>query len=69
MMIRVVLLFLIVVLVLGMIGKLRLPQTGRRGPRPAVEATRKCPDCDAYVLGQHPAPCERPDCRYRSADG
>lgn len=36
-------------------------------PARAVEATRACPDCGAYVLARHPKPCARPDCRYRPA--
>ena len=61
-MLRAVLLFLIVVAVLGAVGKWRLP----RPPRgPAVEAARKCSVCGAYVVGPRPEPCARADCRFR----
>jgi hypothetical protein len=66
-MIRIVLVFLVVVLILGWIGKWRLPRVPQRRPGPAVQSARKCPDCDAYVLGSHPEPCARPDCRFRRA--
>ncbi len=66
MMLRAVLLFLVVVLVLGMVGKLRLPKVPPRRRRPEVESARKCPDCDAYVIGAPPEPCARADCRYRT---
>lgn len=38
-----------------------------RPPSPAVEATRACPDCGAYVLARNPKPCARPACRYRQS--
>lgn len=38
-----------------------------RTPAPAVEATRPCPDCGAYVLARNPKPCNRADCRYRTS--
>ena len=65
-MLRVVLVFLVVLAVLGMVGKWIRPALGRRPPPPPVEQAHKCPDCDAYVLGPEPAPCERPECRYRA---
>ena len=65
-MLRAVVLFLLVTVILGVIGKWRLPGLPKRRPGPAVEVARKCPDCDAYVLGAKPAPCARPDCRFRS---
>jgi hypothetical protein len=62
-MVKAVLLFLIVIAVLGMFGKWRLPKQLPRGPRrPAVEAARKCPVCGAYGVGEARAPCTRPDC-------
>ena len=61
---RVVLILIAVALLMAMIGKLRLP---KRPERPAVQSARKCPDCSAYVVGSHPEPCGRADCRYRTA--
>ena len=65
MIIRVVLLFLIVIVVLGMIGKWRLPRLPRRKPGTAVEAARKCSVCGAYAIGAKPAPCARETCPHR----
>ena len=53
MLIRIVLLFLIVIVALGMFGKLRLP--GRK-PLDRLDA-RKCPACGTYRIGKGPCPC------------
>ncbi len=50
-----------------MIGKLRAPRVPPGPAKPAVQAARKCPLCDAYVLGTNPSPCARDDCRFRRA--
>ena len=62
---RAVMLLVAVVLLLAMIGKWTTPRVPPRRSGPTVELARKCPDCDAYVLGSRPTPCERADCRFR----
>lgn len=63
--IRIILIFLVVMLVLGMIGKWRLPRVPRRKPGTAIEPARKCVACGAYTVGKERAPCTRPDCPAR----
>ncbi len=65
MIVRVVLIFLIVMIVLGMIGKWRLPSLPKRRKGTAIEAARKCSVCGAYAIGAHPAPCARETCPHR----
>ena len=65
MIVRAALLLLVALLVLGVINKWRRAQLSRREPPPRVQAARKCPACDAYVLGNDPEPCARPDCHFR----
>jgi hypothetical protein len=57
MLIKVVLLFLIAMLVLGMFGKLRAPKLPKFGKRKRMEQARKCPDCGSYIIGDGPCPC------------
>jgi hypothetical protein len=66
MIVRLALLLLALLLVLAMLGRWRR-RVGRRPPAPPIEAARRCPDCDAYVVGSRPDPCARPDCRFRTA--
>lgn len=63
MMVKAVVLFLLVMLVLGMIGKLRLPRLTRRKPGTAIEPARKCAVCGAFAIGG--TPCARSDCPTR----
>ena len=62
---RAVILLIAVSLLVAMIGKLRAPRVPPGPAKPAVQAARKCPVCDAYVLGSNPSPCARDDCRFR----
>lgn len=64
---RALLLLVGVILLLAVVGKLQRPRVPPGPARPEVQSARKCPDCDAYVLGPDPAPCTRPDCRFRRA--
>lgn len=57
MLIKVVVLFLIGMLVLGMFGKLRRPKLPGIRRRKQVQEARKCPDCGSYVIGDGPCPC------------
>ncbi|MBD3625481.1 MAG: hypothetical protein HUJ24_08905 [Rhodobacteraceae bacterium] len=59
MIVRAVLLFLIVIAVMGMFGRLRLPRLPRRGAGRALPKARKCPDCGAVIPGKGPCPCHR----------
>lgn len=65
MIVRLVLLFLIVMLVLGMIGKWRLPRVSRRKTGTAIEPASKCPTCGTYRVGTAPPTCGREDCPTR----
>jgi hypothetical protein len=57
------LLLLALVLAFGLAGKLLGGGGARAGkPRPPIEVARKCPRCDAYVLGSEAGSCGRPDC-------
>ena len=57
MLIKVVVLFLIGMLILGMFGKLRAPKLPGLGRRKRMEQARKCPDCNSYIIGDGPCPC------------
>ncbi|MBD3803030.1 hypothetical protein BMG00_05395 [Thioclava marina] len=46
-------LFLVVMAVLAMFGKLRLP--GRKGP---ARVSDRCPDCGRPKIGRGPCPCK-----------
>ncbi|WP_198014471.1 hypothetical protein [Salipiger mucosus] len=48
---KIVAIFLVVVAVMGMFGKLRLP--GRE-----KLSNVKCPDCGRYRIGKGPCPCK-----------
>ena len=53
MLLRVVLLFLVLMALLGMFGKMRLPKP------PDIRRLngRKCPKCGTYRIGSGPCPC------------
>ena len=57
MLVKIVSLFLIGMLVLAMVGKLRIPgrKPGNRLARP-----RKCPKCGNFRIGKGPCACENP---------
>ena len=57
MLIKVVSLFLIAMLVLGMFGKLRLPKRPRFKRRDKIGTASKCPRCGAFNPGKGPCPC------------
>jgi hypothetical protein len=67
-MIQAVLLFLLLIVVLGMGGKLlnwlRLPQ--KRSPPRSLEQASRCPVCKSFVVGRAPASCAREACPYRT---
>jgi len=67
MIVRLALLLLAVILVLGVVKRLGKRRVGRPPAPPPIEAARRCPDCDAYVVGDRPEPCARPDCRFGAA--
>ncbi len=56
-MIRIALLFLIVMALIGLLGKLRMPKIGRRKPGNAIEPARKCPKCGTYLIGDAECDC------------
>lgn len=66
MLIRVVVLFLLFMVVMGMVQKALRPKRriGAGAKRNALDAMR-CPQCKRINLTSKPTPCERPDCGYR----
>ncbi len=58
MLIRVILLFLLAMLILGMVQKVLRP---KRRDTPALDRLR-CPTCGRIHASNPPAPCARPDC-------
>ncbi len=63
-MVKAVLVFLAVILILGMIGKWRLPSLPRKRGT-AVTSARKCPTCGVYAVRDAAKPCGRADCPLR----
>nr|WP_083834618.1 hypothetical protein [Oceanicola sp. S124] len=61
MILKVVILFLAVMAVLAMFGKLRVP--GRPAPR---RPGGKCPKCGRHRIGKGPCPCSGPQKTNRS---
>ena len=57
-MVKVVTLFLIALMVLGMLGRLKMPKLGRRKGRGKVAEARKCPDCGSYILSDGDCGCK-----------
>jgi hypothetical protein len=65
MIVRAAVLLLLLLVVLVALGRWR--RIAHRPAPPPIEAARRCPDCDAYVIGPRPEPCARPGCRFRTA--
>ncbi len=63
-MIQAVLLFLVVMLALGVFGKLRNPRVRPPGRKPTLTTALRCETCGDYVVTARPASCGRPDCPY-----
>ncbi len=59
-MMKVVSLFLVVMAVLALFGRLRVPKVGARKKPKAID-TRKCPECGAFIVGKGPCPCTSRD--------
>nr|WP_114965445.1 hypothetical protein [Alkalilacustris brevis] len=57
MILKIVSLFLIVMLVLGMFGKLRLPRIGRPRDQGRLGRPGKCPRCGKFLLGGAKCTC------------
>lgn len=57
MILKIVSLFLIVMLVLGMFGKLRLPRIGRPRDPNRLGRPGKCPECGKFLLGGTKCTC------------
>ncbi len=66
MLLRIVVLFLLFMVVMAMIQKALRPggRLGGGGRMKTIDRLR-CPTCKRVNLNANPAPCERPDCRYR----
>jgi hypothetical protein len=62
-MIRIVLLFLVLMAVIGVLGKLRRPSVGRQTATKGIVPAHKCSQCGTYLTGE--ANC---DCTARSSE-
>ena len=49
-MVKVVTFFLIGMIILAMLGRLRLPKFGSRNGKTRIRDARKCPKCGSYIL-------------------
>ena len=49
-MVKVVTFFLIAMVILAMMGRLRFPKFGSRGGKGRIKDARKCPKCGSYIL-------------------
>jgi len=58
MIIKIVAFFLVFMMVLGMLGKLRLPHR-RSGGQGRLSKPHKCRRCGRFVIGSGPCSCER----------
>lgn len=56
-MIRIALLFLVLMALIGLLGKLRKPSLPGRKRENAIEPARKCPRCGTYLIGDAECPC------------
>ena len=65
MIVRAALLLVVLLIVLAALGRWR--RIAQRPAPPPIESARRCPVCDAWVVGPRPEPCARPDCRFRPA--
>lgn len=63
-MIQAVLLFLVVIVLLGMLGKWRKPRVPPPSQDPAIKSALRCKTCGDYVVHERPAACGRPDCPH-----
>ena len=61
MIVKIVTLFLVVIAVLGMFGRLRLPKIGQLKQK---RVPTKCPACGRPRIGNSNAPCDRSDCPF-----
>lgn len=57
-MVKAVTLFLIVMIILGIFGKLRMPRLPGIGRKKGIADARKCKRCGGYILGEGPCACE-----------
>ncbi len=60
MILKIISLFLIFMVVLGMFGKLRFPGSGRLSGRLGqgkLSRPKKCPDCGRFLIGGGPCGC------------
>ena len=56
-MIKVVTIFLIVILILGLFGRLKFPHLPKSRKRNRIADARKCKTCGSYIIGEGPCPC------------
>jgi len=56
-MVKVVSFFLIGIMVLALLGKLRMPKLPIIKKRKAVQTAEKCSKCGAYKIGSKPCNC------------
>jgi len=65
MLLRATILFLLFIIVMAMIQKALRPGGRNKLSRPQGLDRLRCPTCKRVNFSNTPAPCERPDCRYR----
>lgn len=65
MILRAIILFLLFIAVMAMIQKALRPGGRNTLSGPKALDRLRCPTCKRVNFSDKPAPCERPDCRYR----
>lgn len=65
MLLRVIVLFLLFIIVMAMIQKALRPGGSSKLSGPKGLDRLRCPTCKRVNFSNTPAPCARPDCRYR----
>jgi hypothetical protein len=59
MILKIVTLFLVVMVILGLFGKLRTPRIGGPRDQRQLGRPRKCAKCGRFLIGKSPCNCER----------
>jgi hypothetical protein len=56
-MVKIVTFFLIAIMILAMIGRLKMPKVNLPKRKKKVEQARKCEGCGSYILNKGPCAC------------
>lgn len=57
-MFKIISLFLIAIVILAMVGKIKTPSIGGNKSPKKVQKTRKCEQCGSYVIGKGTCACK-----------